>query len=406
MAAACQRVKNPPPDAPCARVVGRSVLTRKHAAPSRWWIVGASLFSVASLFAQTPRDFLTGADISYLPAAEKQGARFFDANGSGDLLDMARRGGWTVLRVRLWVAPDAKPESAVSNLENVTLLGRRIKAAGFKFLLDLHYSDTWADPGHQAKPAAWKDLDFPRLVQQVHDYSREVVTHLRENGALPDMVQIGNETKNGLLYGSGLNGAGPAPGGGFRESDGGGVRRALQLFDAGISGVREGAPQNPPLTMLHLPDGQDPAFIKSYVAILQADRRSASPALRGDFDVIGLSYYPAKPWNRKIGFEPWHLPYLTESMNDLATTLHKPLMVVETAWPQAGTPQPMPGAPEHPFTPDGQVQFYQNLLQAVREVPQGLGQGVVLWTAGPTDWDFVCDAHGKALPALQTLGQK
>lgn len=387
-------------------------LTGKHAARIRCWIVGVWLFSGAPLSAQLgatgqpARDFLTGADISYLPVAEKRGARFSDASGPGDLLDVARRNGWNLLRVRLWVAPNAKPESAVSSLENVTLLGKRIKAAGFKFLLDIHYADTWADPGHQQKPAAWSDLDFPRLAQRVHDYSREVITQLRTNGALPDLVQIGNETKNGLLYGSGLNGAGPAPGGGFWESDKGGIQRALRLFDAGIAGVRAGTSQNPPLTMLHLPDGQDLALIKSYVAILEADRRAASPALKGDFDVIGLSYYPANPWNREAGFEPWHLPHLAESMDYLAATLHKPVMVVETAWPQAGAPPPMPGAPEYPFTPAGQAQFYQNLLRAVRAVPQGLGQGVVLWTAGPADWDFVCDAQGKALPALRTLGQK
>ena len=387
-------------------------LTEKSAMRICRWLVGAWLCAVTPLPAQTgatdpaAHDFLTGADISYLPVAEKQGAKFSDANGPGGLLDVTRRNGWNILRVRLWVAPDATPASAVSSLENVTLLGKRIKAAGFKFLLDIHYSDTWADPGHQKKPAAWNELDFPRLVQQVHDYSREVITQLRTNGALPDIVQIGNETKNGLLYGSGVNGAGPSPGGGFRESDKGGVQRALRLFDAGIAGVREGAPQNPPLTMLHLPDGQDLAFIKSFAAILEANRRAAAPAMKSDFDMIGLSYYPAKPWNRKTGFEPWHLPHLVESMNYLAATLHKPVMVVETAWPQAGTPQPMPGAPEYPFTPAGQVQFYQNLLRAVREVPQGLGRGVVLWTAGPNDWDFVCDAQGKALPALRTLGQK
>ena len=378
----------------------------------RWWIVGVWLWSVASLAAQTgatdstARDFLTGADISYLPVAEARGVRFSDADGPGNFLDVARRNGWNLLRVRLWVAPDAKPENAVSSLENVTLLGKRIKAAGFKFLLDLHYSDTWADPGHQQKPAAWKTLDFPRLVQQVRDYSREVVAQLGAKGALPDIVQIGNETQNGLLYGSGLPGAGPSPGGGFWEGDKGGIQRALRLFDAGIAGVREAAPQHPPLTLLHLPDGQNPAFIKTYVAMLEADRRAASAALKQDFDMIGLSYYPAKPWNRKAGFEPWYLPHLVESMNTLAATLHKPVLIVETAWPQAGVPQPMPGAPEYPFTPDGQVQFYQNLLRAVREVPQGLGRGVVLWTAGPNGWDFVCDAQGKALPALRTLGQK
>ena len=175
------------------------------------------LASVAPVCAQLNNPAMTGLwvgeDITTLPVSEQQGFKFYDAGTEGTFFDVARRNGWNIMRVRLWVAPDAKPESAAADLDHVTLLGKRIKAAGFQFLLDLHYSDTWADPGHQKKPAAWADLDFPALVQQVHDYSRDVIAHLRASGAMPDVVQVGNETKYGLLYGGGVNGAGPAPGG-------------------------------------------------------------------------------------------------------------------------------------------------------------------------------------------------
>ncbi len=88
----------------------------------------------------------------------------------------------------------------MTNLENVTKLGARIKAHDLQFMLDIHYSDTWADLGAQRKPKAWDDLPFSQLVEKVRDYNSSVIAHLRENKALPDMVQIGHETRNDLFY--------------------------------------------------------------------------------------------------------------------------------------------------------------------------------------------------------------
>ncbi len=350
------------------------------------------------------RPFITGADLSELPYHESQGVKYYDAGVQRNLLVIARRNGWTVIRVRLWVNPDDTPQYSVSRLEDVTAFGKRIKAAGLQFLLDIHYSDTWADPGHQKKPAAWDALPFPQLVQQVHDYSRDVVAHLRRNGAMPDMVQIGNETKNGLLYGSGLNGAGPPPGGGFWEKTPGGRDRAVQLFAAGLAGVREGAKPSPaPRTILHVPDGQDTAFIQYYFRELNASAKAQNIHL--DYDIVGLSYYPAHPWDKKVGYDGWTLARLSNSMNDIAATLHKPVMVVETSWPQAGQKDDVPGTPQFPFTPAGQVQFYQALIQAVQAVPGGLGLGMVLWDQDSLNWDSVFDAQGQALPAVHALGQ-
>ena len=359
------------------------------------WMLMLALGGAVTAQAQPRLPFLTGADLSELPYHENQGVRYYDNGKPQDLLAIARRSGWTVVRVRLWVNPDAKPTAAVSGLPNVTALGKRIKTAGLRFLLDIHYSDTWADPGHQRKPAAWDALPFPRLVIQVHDYSRDVIAHLRQNGAMPDLVQIGNETKNGLLYGDETH-----PGGGFWEHAPGGMDRAAQLFAAGLSGVRDGAkPLKTPLTIIHVPDGQDTEFVKSYFAAL------AAHSLALDFDIIGLSFYPGDPWDRKAGFEPWRLSHLSDTMTNIATTLHKPVMIVETSWPQAGTPGDMPGTPEFPFTPDGQAQFYRTLIGAVRSVPGRLGVGVIAWDMDTLNWGSVFDAHGNALPAVRVLGQ-
>lgn len=370
-------------------------------------LLAAPSWSAAAPVRQpTPREtFLTGADLSELPERERRGIKYFDHGVERNLLDIAKRNGWNVVRVRLWVNPGPRPEAQVSNLESVTAFGRRIKAAGLQFLLDIHYSDTWADPGHQKKPAAWDALTFPQLVTQTREYSRDVIAHLRQNGAMPDLVQVGNEIKNGFLYGSGTNGAGPQPGGGFWESTPGGRDRAVQLFAAGLTGVREGASPAPaPRTILHLPDGQDPDFIRGYFRDFNASAKAQRITL--DYDIVGLSYYPADPWDKKAGYDGWTMPRLAHSMRWIAATLHKRVMVVETEWPQAGERQDIPGKPQFPFTPEGQVQFYQALLHTVRAVPGGLGQGVIPWDQDARKWSSVFDAQGNALPAVRTLGLK
>lgn len=381
------------------------LLMLRLASPFGFFVVACALSLLGMLPVQAQSGaFVTGADLSELPYYESHGVTYSNSGKSADLLTIAKRSGWRIIRVRLWVHPGDDPKAAVSGLSAVTALGKRIKASGFEFLLDLHYSDTWADPGHQHKPVAWDSLPFPALVQTVHDYSRDVIAHLRQNGAMPDLVQVGNETRNGLLYGSGLEGAGPVPGGGFWEPDHQGMVRAAPLLAAGLSGVRAGAPGHPPLTLIHVPDGQDLGFVKWYFSSLADAAKAARVSL--NYDMIGLSYYPDIPWDHKAGYEPWHLSHLTESMNYIALTLHKPLMVVETSWPQAGAPSDITGSPEFPLTPAGQVQFYAALLSAVKAVPNGLGRGVIIWEPDTLDWNSVFDAHGNALPAVHMLGSQ
>lgn len=350
--------------------------------------------------------FWTGADLSALPFREGQNFKYSDAQGEADLLKIARRNGWNMIRVRLWVDPKNEPFDAASSLQSVTRLGKRIKAEKLGFMLDIHYSDTWADPGAQHKPRAWGKLEFPALVEQTRVYSRDVIAHLRENGALPDMVQIGNETRNGLLYGSATNGAGPQLGGGFWEKTPGGRDRAVQLLNGGLQGVKQGAaPNKTPQTIVHVPDGQDPQFTADYLRELKSSARRQNLDL--DFDIIGLSYYPAHPWDKKAGYSGWKMERLQQSMNQLARDYGKPVMIVETAWPRAGNPATdVAGAPQFAFTPAGQVEFYRALIGAVRAVPNGLGIGVLPWDQDSHNWDSVFDDQGHALPAMATLGKK
>ena len=356
--------------------------------------------SFACAHAQTV-PFMTGADVSYLPFYEKEGARYSDERGEADLITLAKRNGWNTIRLRLWVSPGPEAKYQVSDLAHVTALGKRIKAAELYFLLDLHYSDVWADPGSQTKPREWAELPFPELEARVRSYSRETVAHLRAHGAAPDMVQVGNEIKSGLLWGGDKDLKG-LPGGNFWEKDGGGMERALRLFHAGAQGAKEGAPDEPPLIMLHLPDGQDEAFIRWFFTAVPA--RAWAAKIPFEFDAIGLSYYPADPWDRKAGYDAWHLEKLEKTLDFLAT-IRRPVIIAETHWPHRGEPLPIPGTPQFAWTPAGQAQFLERLGRLMRAMPDDLGRGVLLWETDTLNWDSVFDEQGRALPAVQTLGQ-
>ena len=109
----------------------------------------------------SPQPFLTGADLSWLPYQDGRGVKYFDGGGASDLLVIAKRSHWRIIRVRLWVDPAADPRSTASGLPQVTALAKRIKAAHLEFLLDIHYSETWADPGHQKNPPPGRRFHFP-----------------------------------------------------------------------------------------------------------------------------------------------------------------------------------------------------------------------------------------------------
>ncbi len=301
---------------------------------------------------KTP-DFLVGGDLSFLAREEQLGAAYKDGGQPRDALQIFKAHGWNVVRLRLWVHPTGQREY-VNDLTYTVALARRAKKAGFKFLLDLHYSDTWADPGQQIKPAAWKDLPFDALTRQVETYSRDVITTLRQSGAMPDIVQIGNETINGMLW----------PDGHVEEADG--WARYGALLKAGIVGVREGAALLPsPLIMVHINNGADAGLTRWFFDHLDAQKQGIQ------FDLIGLSYYPD---GRNT------LAQLKDALAADARKYGKPLVIAETAFPQNGTAREgQPVYTEYGRTPEGQRRFLADLVAAVRETPGGLGRGVLYW---------------------------
>ena len=180
-------------------------------------------------------DYAIGADLSFLKQAEDRGTVFKDGGQPRPGLQIFKDHGYSWVRLRLFHTPRDLP----NNLEYTIALAQQARRLGFKFLLDFHYSDTWADPGKQFTPAAWKSMRHEQLVQAVFEYTRDAIRAFREAGVLPDMVQIGNEVIAGMLW----------PDGKLPEH----WDHFAELLKAGIRGVEAGRGDGPrPRIMIHI----------------------------------------------------------------------------------------------------------------------------------------------------------
>ncbi len=151
------------------------------------------------------KKFIKGMDISSLPELERLGAVFYDKDGDErDLISVLREYGANAIRIRLWNNPyssEGEPYGAGTNdLDTAMELAKRVQEQGMELLLNLHYSDFWADSGRQIKPKAWADFTGKRLESAVYDYTVAVLREFQREGVFPDMIQVGNELSNGLLW--------------------------------------------------------------------------------------------------------------------------------------------------------------------------------------------------------------
>ncbi|THV26048.1 glycoside hydrolase family 53 protein [Glycomyces paridis] len=369
-----------------------------------------------------------GADVSMTAEIEERGAVFRSDGTERDLFELLAESGVNWTRLRLWVDPrDEAGEpymGGTNDLERTIALARRAKAAGQALLLDLHYSDFWTDPKKQSTPKAWRGLTGAGLQERVHDWTAEVLAALAAAGAAPDMVQVGNEITNGMLWPEGrtpkfddrerrFETAG-------EEADAAAYDRLTGLLRAGARAVREAGDAK---VMIHLDFGGANELYRGWFD------RMVSRDL--DFDIIGLSYYPY-----------WHgtLKELAANLDDIAARYGKDLVVVETAYAWTGA-QPeghhqvfqseMAEVGGYPASPEGQIAFLRDLYSTVAAVPGGRGLGIVYWEPAwlpvhGTTWasragmeygdDVVDEAgnswanqglfdfDGNALPSLRALG--
>jgi arabinogalactan endo-1,4-beta-galactosidase len=365
-----------------------------------------------SLQAQSPqrartdlRDFAMGADVSELQTLEDHGAIYRKDGSTDDPLRILNKNGFNWMRLRLLVRPDMIGPLC-NNLNYDLELAKRIKAENLHLLLDMFYSDTWADPGNQSTPASWRGLSQDKLVNQLRAYNRRVITEFRTHGAMPDMVEVGNEITNGMLWPDGKVS--------IAKPDPAQWSRLGELLKASIEGVKEGAAPGPvPLIMIHIDRGGDTASSLAFYHHMVEQGVA--------FDVIGLSDYP---W--------WQgsLDDLKQNLDALAVTFHKPVVVVETSFPwdpqsfskDGRTLSPAESVTQvlhFPATPAGQAQYARALVQTVRATPDHLGDGVFYWAAAwipahnwgapewSEDWErrALFDRQGNALPAMKAFGE-
>ncbi|MDO5337815.1 MAG: glycosyl hydrolase 53 family protein [Eubacteriales bacterium] len=314
------------------------------------------------------KDWIKGMDLSSLLEVERLGGTFYDHGVRGDAMEILKGYGMNLVRLRLWNHPFAEDGSSFggggNDIETTLALAKRAKRAGMSWMLDFHYSDCWADPGKQVIPRAWQGMTAQELIRAVYDYTAEVLRCCRDEDILPEIVAVGNELSNGLLW----------PYGKVPEYE-----NIARFLSAGIRAVRETAPGAE--VMLHLDNGGNNGLYRTWFDKYLENNGE-------DFEYIGLSYYPF-----------WHgtIDMLRANMNDLALCYHKKLILAEVSMGHTlddykeyealadNRRKGMATRPElaklvpYPMTLEGQADFMRDILTIIREVPENLGRGFCYW---------------------------
>ena len=293
-----------------------------------------------------------GADISSLKKSEDKGGVYAYEDGTqADALKILKDHGMNYGRIRVWVNSPDRYHGKSQLLE----MARRLKKYGIKLLVDFHYSDSWADPGKQPKPSTWADLDFERLKQALYDHTYDVCMGLREQGTPADMVQVGNEITNGMVWPDGKNDQG--------------FDNLAALLKEGCRAVKECSAGSQ--VLLHVDNGGNNELCRWWFDNILA--------LEVPFDLMGVSFYPY-----------WHgAPAgLQNNLNDLTARYSKDILVAETSYAFTADDNDnyeniirSEVQPGYPFTPEGQAKFLADVMTIVRAVPNGRGLGVMWWDA-------------------------
>lgn len=327
-------------------------------------------------------DFIRAADISFLPEIETAGVVFTNNGKTEDMLTTLKNAGCNTIRIRLW----KNPAGGHSGLTEVKALATRVKKAGLKVWLTVHYSDTWADPATQTIPAEWKNLSFADLKTATADYTSTIITEIN-----PDIIQIGNEINDGLLW----------PQGKLSTNE----TQCIELLKIASATIRSKAPTTK--IMIH------------YAGVKTADTDwFFSKVKTVDYDYIGLSYYPV--WHGK------DLTVVKSTIDALGSKFSKKVVIAETAYPFSlgyndwtnnivGQADQLVSG--YPATPDGQKSFILAIKDLAKTSNSGIG--FAYWggewvsfkgneaTNGSTfENQALYDFNNKALPVFEAFSSK
>lgn len=302
------------------------------------------LFSANTLSAQK----YVGGDISMLTKYEEAGVVYKDKAGNtvSDVLAFFKQEGMNAMRVRLFVDPSKDTDKAVcQDIDYVKTLGKRIKDAGMKLILDFHYSDTWADPGKQWTPDAWKSLSDEQLYEKIYEYTKESLQQMIAAGATPDFIQTGNEISYGMLWGTEAEAKNNNNNRCYINSPEANWTRFITLLTNAGKACREACKDAK--IIIHSERTPKPDVLTDFF-----DRITKASL---DYDIIGLSYYPDHHGN---------LATLEKALTTLEDKNYgKDIMIVETgysyAWSIGNT---FDYTKTYPYTEEGQRQFTADLI--------------------------------------------
>jgi arabinogalactan endo-1,4-beta-galactosidase len=306
--------------------------------------------------------FNKGADISWVTQMESSGYKFHDKNGNQqDLFALMKSLGLNSIRLRAWV----NPTDGWCNTADVVAKAIRAKNAGMKILIDFHYSDSWADPGKQSKPAAWASLDFATLVTTMHDYTVTTLNALKTNGITPEWVQVGNENDDGMLWEDGRASINMA--------------NFAALIKAGYQAVK--SVSSITKVIVHISNGYDNTHFRWMFDGLKANG--------AQWDIIGMSLYPTT-----TNYTTLDAQCLT-NMNDMVSRYGTPVMVVELGMDASD--------------PTDCRTFLTDIITKVNSVANGEGLGVFYWEPEAYNWQGYSlgafDNTGKPTIALDAFGK-
>lgn len=351
-------------------------------------------------------DFIKGADVSIMPELERNGTKFYDNGIEQDGLTILKNHGVNWIRVRIWnnpyvVGPEGVGGGNTDEAKAIEM-AKRAKALGMKVLVDFHYSDFWVDPGQQKKPDAWKNDSGDKLVDDVYAYTAKVMQDFNAQGVTPDMVQVGNELNNGMLW----------PKAQLTEDNPNGYKFLAKLLNAGLQAVHDNDKDNKVKTMIHLA-GVDVNLYHTFFDNLIVKNKV------NDFDIIGMSFYPF-----------WHgtMDDLKNTMNDVSAKYNKDVIAVETAFGYTledadfeknnfGTNEEKVSG--YKATVQGQATGLRDVMATVASVNDNRGLGIFYWApdwvinekvgwksnGGGNGWDNLTlfDTKGNALESMDTF---
>ena len=270
----------------------------------------AAIAASCLTYTQLAHAYVSGADVSWVTEEEASHYSFYNSSGvKTDPFVLLKNLGVGAIRLRVWV----DPSGGWNNAADVLAKAKRAAAQGQQLLIDFHYSDTWADPGHQTEPAAWAGQSLSQLETDVRDHTTSVLNTLKSAGLTVTWVQVGNEINSGMLWpvGNTSNGFGPLAG----------------LINSGYNAVKAVYPGAK--VVIHLANGYNTSDFTWFFSNLKA--------AGGKWDIVGMSHYPtASNWSSLNA-------QLSTNMADMVSRYGKPVIVAETGmdWQQASAAKAM-----------------------------------------------------------------